>query len=281
MIEEAKQKALESLLADDDVKTRRLVIEELFQQREKNLPLVLALSQSSNSRVSTQAHNILRKWEGKGCVELDSFSSAGGEIVHWHHLEQLCWLLAKTEYPHCNPSQDSAYLDLLAERVLEHYQTQSQTTEGKLHALQRVLVTEEKFTGDIDNYYQAANSYLNQVLERKQGIPLTLVLVYVFIANRLSWNLVGVNTPGHYLASLDGIIFDPFCEARILSIDELSERFGAELAQGKPEDFFPATPFHTAQRMLSNLMNSYNRSGEDEKLRRVFAYLQILQEKLI
>ncbi|MDZ4788184.1 MAG: transglutaminase-like domain-containing protein [Blastochloris sp.] len=281
MVEVAQQRALESLLADDDIAMRRLVVEELFQQREKNAELVELLAHSTIPQVSNQAKGILKKWKGETTTVPQISQTSQGHVVAWQDLEHLCWLFAKTEYPFYNTVLGSQQLDDLAERVLTHYQSHPQNTAGKLLALHKVLVQEEKFSGNKENYYSPSNSYLNQVLEYKTGIPLTLALIYIFIGMRLNWNIVGVNTPGHYLASIDGLIFDPFFGAMTLKPEALAVRFGGTIEECGCAHFFSATPFETAERMLSNLMNSYSRLGDEAKLKRVKSYLLILKENML
>lgn len=274
MIRTAQQRALESLLADDDIKTRKLVIEELCAEKEKNKDVVEYLAHSTDPKVATQARLILRRWDGKHPASEPVEERALGCMAGWQQLEQFCWLIAKTEYPFFNPATGAACLDGLAGRVLKRFEESG----SKLKALQTVLVDEEAFCGDAVTYYDPDNSYMNCVLESKQGIPLTLALVYIFIGTRLKWNVTGVNTPGHYLASVDGVIFDPFFGGKEIGISELSERFCVNPEECGSPDFFQATPFETAHRMLANLVNSYTRSGDDARLRRVSTYLQILQD---
>ncbi len=269
-----QQRALESLLADDDIATRKLVIEEICAEKNKNKEMVERLAQSANPRVSVQARQILRRWDGDHPLSTENREENSCLMAGWKQLEQFCWLIAKTEYPFFNPASGVLQLDELAMRVLQSYRESG----DKLAALRKVLVEEEHFCGDTVTYYDPDNSYMNCVLESKQGIPLTLALVYLFVGTRLDWNVTGVNTPGHYLASVDGVIFDPFSGAREMAAEELSGRFCMSPEECRSTDFFQANPHDTAHRMLSNLVNSYTRNGDDARLRRVSNYLQILQD---
>jgi regulator of sirC expression with transglutaminase-like and TPR domain len=274
----AQQRALESLLADEDSTTRQLVIEQLRAQKERHLPVVESLVSSKNSQVSSQAQAILQSWASGFTQSQPLFASPC--LQGWKQLEDFCWLLARTEYPLYDPALGRRYLDSLAQRV-EVYRGEmgSSCPEAKLEALQRVLSVEEEFTGDQQTYYSPSNSYLNCVLETRKGLPLTLSLVYVFVGLRLGWDMYGVSTPGHYLAYVEGLRFDPFFGGKELSVADLAKRYEASLEECRQPHFFRATPFDTARRMLSNLLNSYTETEEDEKFRRVAAYLTLLQEK--
>jgi regulator of sirC expression with transglutaminase-like and TPR domain len=275
----AQQRALEALLADDDVGTRKLVVQELCAEKEKNQELVEQLAHCSNPLVSVQARLILKRWKGACGVdvspEISPETTAG-----WEQLEQFCWLIAKTEYPFFNPAYASRQLDQWAEAVQRCYGESCSRPENKLKALQQILVDEQGFCGDSVTYYDPDNSYMNCVMESKQGLPLTLALIYIFVGRRLQWNVGGVNTPGHYLASVDGLIFDPFSGGKEVGSAELAKRFCVNAEECQSPDFFQATASETAHRMLSNLVNSYTRIGDDAKLRRVSSYLQILQDNM-
>jgi regulator of sirC expression with transglutaminase-like and TPR domain len=273
---------LESLLADDDIKTRKLVIDELCAEKDKNKEVVESLAHSTNPKVSAQARHILNRWSGKGSILQEASGPCSGSMMAWKQLEEFCWLIARTEYPFFNPASGTRQLDEWAGRVLDRYQESGAGPEpkDKLNALQSVLADEEGFCGDSVTYYDPDNSYMNCVIESKQGIPLTLALVYIFVGTRLKWNVGGVNTPGHYLASVDGVVFDPFFGGRVLGVEELSKRFCVSPEECRSPDFFQANPFETAHRMLSNLINSYTRYGDDTKLRRVSAYMKILQDNM-
>ncbi|NJK92093.1 MAG: hypothetical protein HC904_09850 [Blastochloris sp.] len=282
----AQRRALESLLADEDFSTRQLVIEELRSGKAKNHKLVEDLARSVHPQVALQAQSILSDWQGLeggtvsasgNCQGLQGLTPAC--LKDWVQLESLCWLLVQTEYRDYEVKTGTQILDALARKVLQRYQAFEGQKMGKWRALHEVLGVEEGYVGDTEEYYSPDNSYLNRVLERKTGIPLTLALTYVFVGLRLRWNVSGVNTPGHYLAAVEGTIFDPFFGGMALTPKMLKERFGDSCLESGASHYFSATPFETAQRMMSNLMNSYARNGDDERLRRVGTYLQILQEK--
>ena len=91
-----------------------------------------------------------------------------------------------------------------------------------MNILSQHLFDDLGYKGNSDDYNNPRNSYLNRVLERKQGIPITLALVYVEVGRRLSIPLVGVGLPGHFLVrhrEFDGLFVDPFNRGILLSED--------------------------------------------------------------
>lgn len=131
--------------------------------------------------------------------------------------------------------------------------------------LNRVLFEEQGFRGNRDDYYDPRNSFLNSVLERRCGIPITLCVVYVDIARRLGLDAHGVGFPGHFLAKVvgqtddDEIIVDPF-QGRILTradcATQLRSAFGPQAALS-PELLSATGPRQILTRMLTNLKQIY------------------------
>jgi len=168
-------------------------------------------------------------------------------------------------------------LDRFAERV-QNLAAGEKYPAGRVRILQNVLACEQAFTGNRESYYDPANSYLSRVLVTGMGIPLTLSLIYIFTGARLGWNVYGVGTPGHYLAALDGVIFDPFFNAVIMDANTLADRFMSTPEECSRLDFFKSTPRETAKRMLMNLLNAYSKQEDQEHCEKIGTYLEIVAE---
>lgn len=180
-------------------------------------------------------------------------------------LAEAALAIAATEYPGLDPSPSIEVLDRLAARV-EAGPTLSAL--ANIAAINKVLFEEESFMGNTREYDDPRNSYLNDVLERKTGIPITLSLVYTEVARRKGVRLAGVGFPGHFLVKYPGppaeIVIDPFHLGNVLSPADclalLREHFGPE-AELKSEYFAAATRKQILARMLNNLKGSYHRRG--------------------
>src|SRR5215468_5245747 len=94
--------------------------------------------------------------------------------------------------------------------------------------LNELLFHEEKLSGNTTDYYDPRNSFLNEVLERKTGIPITLSVIYLEVGRRLGLPLVGVGFPGHFLVKYSGadgeVVLDPFQGGVILDREQLTQR---------------------------------------------------------
>jgi regulator of sirC expression with transglutaminase-like and TPR domain len=187
--------------------------------------------------------------------------------------------LARVEFPQLDPKASLIRLDNLAAEI-----------EGQLSAnasgLDFIRVTNQllfeilDFRGDEQNYYDPRNSCLNSVLTRRLGIPITLSVLYIEIARRLSRPVYGVGLPGHFIVAYEDrnsrYWIDPFHGGRILSFSDCcalaKETAGVNL-QTNPAVLAPVNKRQILVRMLSNLKAIYLRGGAFEKARQVLDLL--------
>ena len=186
------------------------------------------------------------------------------------NLAEAALAIAATEYPGLDPTPWLAALDRLAARVKAGPEL---SALANIAAINKVLFDEENFTGNNEEYDDPRNSYLNDVLERKKGIPITLSLVYTEVAQRKRLSIVGVGFPGHFLVKHTGppaeILIDPYHRGAVLAPADctalLQAHFGPE-AELKPEYMAAATRKQILARMLNNLKGSYFRRNNYPKV---------------
>lgn len=156
-------------------------------------------------------------------------------------------------------------LDVLACRVQVETERLKEKGEAlaSLRALRHVLSDIEGFRGNEDDYHAPDNSFLDQVLERKLGLPITLSVVYLEVARRAGIPLYGVPFPGHFLVAHDAgdhkLVMDPFHDGDILTehgCEELLKRVAPQLKFDRAM-LAPAPVELIAYRMLSNLRRVY------------------------
>jgi regulator of sirC expression with transglutaminase-like and TPR domain len=176
------------------------------------------------------------------------------------------WIAAE-EYPALDVGSYLARLDVLAAAAAPHL-VESFGDAERAERLLRFLHHEHGFRGDQATYDDPRNSYLNQVLDRRTGIPITLSLVLVEVARRLELPLRGISFPGHFLVKLEGPplrVLDPFF-GRVLALSECRARLHAAL--GPDASFDPerhlaaATAREILVRMLTNLKHLYLRARD-------------------
>ncbi len=151
-------------------------------------------------------------------------------------------------------------LDQLADAIRPQLEAGS-SIEERVGIVNRELFDRHGFRGARDDYYDPRNSFLNEVLDRKTGIPISLCVVYIEVARRLGLDAAGINFPGHFLARVGDapVIVDAF-EGRIASRQECRLRliavFGSD-AELTAEMLAPAGTKEILLRMLSNLKSIY------------------------
>ncbi len=179
------------------------------------------------------------------------------------NLDQAALLIARTEYPHLNVADQLERLDALA-LCLDC--DLSRPVFENIESMTQLLFEKEQFRGNEEEYDDPRNSYLNDVLDRKLGIPISLSAIYVEVARRRGLPVMGVGFPGHFLVKYrtghDEILIDPYRRGKILTRQDCQEllktQFGDE-AELKAEYFAASTKKQILARMINNLKGSYVR----------------------
>lgn len=198
-------------------------------------------------------------------------------------------LIARDEYP----GLDANACDALLQAHVDHLQVEVgaiQSTALKMAAINRYLFDEVGYSGNHDAYYDPRNSYLNQVLERRLGNPISLAMVQMEVARRLGIALDGVSFPGHFLVRLpvDGglLVMDPFNGGRPLAVEELRERARPHLGGEAPDDgvllqiLDPAPHRAILARVLRNLYGVYAEASQwDRAARSADRVLRLLPDE--
>ncbi len=168
-------------------------------------------------------------------------------------------------------SETYADLDVLADEV--RWRLHSDNRDATVAHLHEVLFEENGFGGNTDAYYSASNSYIPLVLETRRGIPISLTLIYKVVAEKLGLFVEGLNSPGHFLARVDGagepMIVDPYFGGKLLSRDEAFARIEQMTGTTVPRDvsyLLPATHHQWIARMLNNLQCVFAAEGRQQDL---------------
>jgi regulator of sirC expression with transglutaminase-like and TPR domain len=187
-------------------------------------------------------------------------------------LAEAALAIAAEEYPALDPGKYVARLNDLATRVRIHAPAPVRAATV-LMAVRTVLFDEERFRGNDEDYYDPRNSFLNEVLDRRLGIPLSLSLLYIEVARRAGLTLQGVAFPGHFLVKYappggTEVFIDPYNGGEVLSADECVARFKAA-SHGRavePRHLSGVGPRQILARMLHNLKRIYLERSDDIRL---------------
>jgi regulator of sirC expression with transglutaminase-like and TPR domain len=195
-------------------------------------------------------------------------------------LAELSLSLARDEYPSLDVEAYLSELDGMAHEARDHVRG---SLTSRVKGLCRYLFHDLGFRGNQKNYYDARNSYFNDVLDRRTGIPITLSAVAMAVGRRAGLQVCGVGLPGHFVAKAveDGeeVLFDPFHGGRLLT-REKCQRLVEQIA-GMPfavdcEALRPVPLGAIVLRMLNNLKGVYLRTGDYVRGARVIERLRQL-----
>jgi regulator of sirC expression with transglutaminase-like and TPR domain len=185
--------------------------------------------------------------------------------------------LARDEYPELD---SEAYLSEIGGMAREARHYLRGDLESRVRGLCRYLFHDQGFRGNLKDYYDARNSYLNDVLDRRTGIPITLTVVAMAVGCRAGLAVVGVGLPGHFVAkAVEGnreVLFDPFHGGRLLELpdcERLVEQVAGTPFEANTHTLRAVPPRLIVERMLSNLKGIYLAGEDFERSLRVIARL--------
>jgi regulator of sirC expression with transglutaminase-like and TPR domain len=275
--QENQIKAMLALLSDPDRETADLVRQTLVSIGPDAVPSLLKAGEMADSKGREQLRTILDE------IRLNHLED---RFHHWAEsggsepdLEQGVFLLAEFRYP-----------DLVVEpyqrRLDEMAQVLGRRLRGIAHPgsiLERVsqfLFHEEGFHGNVQNYYDPDNSYLNRVLDRKTGIPISLSVIYLLLARRLGLPVSGVGLPGHFILKYESPDFsnylDAFNQGQILTRGDCV-RFLLNSGYEVREDYFASVSnLEIVLRMMRNLIYIYTQLEDHPRVKRLTRLIKIL-----
>ena len=188
------------------------------------------------------------------------------------NLAEAALLIAAEEYPRLNVAAYLEKLDRISDVARDRIALAVDASDF-ISAINATLFEDYGFQGNRDNYYDPRNSFLNEVIDRRVGIPITLSVLYIEVARRIGLAIEGVGLPGHFVvrhqSAREAIYIDPFNGGRVLGEMGCAELV-TEMSGGRrvlePEHLRPVTRKQLITRMLSNLLAIYARNDHRRAL---------------
>ncbi len=268
--------SLLKLLDDDDLVISRVAYEKLLEVDVEAIPIILKFREIANERVKNLIDEIVdflryRKYVG----EVISFFRSSEKNV-----EQGAFLVAKFAYPNINYKHYSEMLDLMAVDLRKRIYTRD-SFQDIVEAVNRFFFVEKGFKGNSENYYEPDNLFINRVIDRRLGIPITLSLVYILVGRRANLPVYGVGIPGHFIVRYESngyeIYVDPFNGGKIMTRSDC-EKLIAQLGYAQNEEYFVrASPEFIVKRMFGNLALAYKNSGYSDKADKVIEIIKLIE----
>jgi len=194
----------------------------------------------------------------------------GGEVTS-ANLAEGALLIALEEYPSLDVDHYLRQLDDLAARVSRRA-SPGEPAIFRLGHLHAEMFDADGYHGEPVGYYDPCNAYLNDVIDRRTGLPIALSIIFLHVAQRVGLTAAGVGLPGHYIVKvtfeLNEVYVDPFDSGSTLTVPEISELLGRS-TNGQirlTHDHLRAwTPRQTLIRVLANLESMWRRAGDPRK----------------
>ncbi|MEC4891100.1 MAG: transglutaminase-like domain-containing protein [Nitrospira sp.] len=276
VIPESQIRALIRLLSDENDRIVETISDKLIDIGPSAVPL-LQQAEIEQPEMADRIAAILEEIRGgKLEDELRAMALLPDEAMS---LEEGAFLIARYAYPTLDVAAYRQQLDTMAQEVRACIGERA-SGEETVTALNRYFFTEQGFKGNTKNYYEIENSYLNRVIDRRVGIPISLSVVYLLIGQRLGLPLLGIGMPGHFLVKYDSkrykIFIDCFNGGALLT-EKNCARFLTEAGYGFDEKYLQKSPTRAIlSRMVKNLLAIYSKLDEPVKTARFTRFIEIL-----
>ena len=269
----AQREAFLSLLDDTSASVRRGLLAHFALLGPAAAPFLQSVARGSNRVLAHHA-----QWFLEELKFADPVAEFRGFIRSLNYeLETGSLLLARTVTPRLDVGECCTALDTIAARCRELILEPSSARE-KCRVLNRVLFHEWGFHGNVENYTDPRNSFLDQVLARRTGLPLSLSVVYLLVAGRVGLELEPVGLPGHFIVGcyLDERPFyiDAFDRGVFRDADEIFTMLRANNLVPKNSDLAPTPVREVLCRSCRNLVSHCTAAGEPERAKLFASFVE-------
>ena len=271
------------LLEDPDEEVSKLISGKLQDMGPEIIPgLEKAWESTMNQEFQSKVENIIHFIQFTSLkTELTTWKSSGaGDLLYG------AYLVARYQYPDLYFSEIEGRIEQLRKEIWVELH-EGLTALEKIRVMNHIFFAIHKFSGNTSNFYSPRNSYINQVMETKKGNPISLAILYSVTAQKLNIPVYGVNLPLNYVLAYknddykdypDGILFyiNPYNRGTVLSRKEIDFFLFEQKLEPLPEYFTPCLHTVTIERLLRNLVFSYEKMGYPEKIEQIKELLNIV-----
>ncbi len=276
---EKKKAALISLLTDEDPVVFRAIRDEIMSHGSGVRSWLAPYSLDKDPLLRRRTREIVTHFD---LADADTIFSAFclnyGENLD---LEEGSWLLAKTVYPEINVVAYRAVLDDLAHNLMMQLDFGAEP-DAIVAGINQFLFRVHKFSGNEENYYDPDNSFLNRVIDRRTGNPISLCMIYLAVCRRLGLPVTGIGLPGHFLCRYQNprqeLYIDAFNRGRVLTKADCMKYLKQAGFEFHKNFLTPASARRILLRMCSNLHQVYQRNGKKTDATRLQGYIVALSK---
>jgi regulator of sirC expression with transglutaminase-like and TPR domain len=287
--DEAKINGLIQLLDDPDEEIFVQIRDEFEIIGIKAIPVLEQYwENSSDSLAVKRAENLIHSINSKEVKkQLKTWIDLGGE-----NLLKGAVLVAKCQYHNLDEEKINATINQIKQDVWIELNDQLTALE-KIAVVNKVMFNINGFEGNREEYYAPKNSFVNKVLDKKSGTPLSIGLIYSVICQDLDIPVYGVNLPHHFILAYQddhvlpvvdeemaqqGILFyiNPFNQGSVFGKPEVSDFLTQNKIEPDDKYFVPCTNLQIIKRMINNIVVAYEKTEKKEKMALFKGLLQLL-----
>lgn len=280
----AEIESLMFLLEDPDPFVQEQVQLRFMELGDRAVPLL--------DQIRVQTKDKEEKKRAKEVLHKLTFSTLKGDfaelllegIGNRAQLERAVITLARFGHPTLRESEYVKILDHFADMIRPSLRYKRSERE-KMRILMKFIFEDLNFRGDNKDYHNPANGFIDQVIERRKGLPISLSLVAMFIARRLQLPVFGVNMPIHFMLAFVGEkeeqLIDPYDQGAEVSYDQCYFFLKKNNVTPKPEHFKMASDIDILARCIRNLMHSYERNEEHDRVQELKSLLGLVEGEAI
>lgn len=257
------------LLEDPDPYIQQEVRSRLLQLGNQAVPLLDQQKSQTKDREAREQINEILQWLTYGNLEDDFMDVLDGGLQNLKQLEDAVLILSRFDNPTLREDEYKKRLDRFAKVIQNDIQYQLDESR-KMHILLDYVFQDLNFTGSTVDYYNPDNSYLNRVIDRRQGLPLSLGLIVLFLGRRLELPFYGVNMPIHFMLKFKGgkeeVLIDPFDNGKVVSYNQCYFFLKQNGIEPRTEHFRLSTEREMLERCIRNLIQSYSKQSGNRKV---------------
>lgn len=258
--------ALTGLLDDTSPAVRQALLAHFTRHGPASVDFLRYVASQPNRALAVHANWYLRELNFS-----DPVAEFRGFIRSMNYeLETGALLLSRTVHPDLDIGANCALLDRMAARCRELI-AEPATVRDKCRVMNRVLFHEFDLRGNTEHYADPLNSFLDQVLLRRKGIPISLCIVYLLVAERLGLSLEPVGLPGHFVVGCYAeelpFYIDAFNAGRFISAGEAVALLRKHTLSPSIADLAPTPVREVLCRCCRNLVNHYSVANDPERAR--------------
>lgn len=280
-------KALVKLLDDPNEEIYNQVSGKLLDQGYEVIPqLEMAWEQSFDEKIQSRLENLIQE------IQLNSAKKNIGEwaLNGGKDLFEGAFLVAKHQYPELNYEHYYNKLEAIKKDIWLEI-NENLTALEKVRIINHIFFKIYGFSSNTANFYAPQNNYINHVIETRKGNPITLSILYSSLAEKLNIPIYGVNLPKNFIVAYKNeytnskdpynqVLFyiNPFNKGAILGKKEIDYFIKQQELKPQKEYYLPCSNVEIIQRLINNLINSYDKLGYPDKIEELNQLYEIIQE---